>query len=100
METDIHYPTDSGLLYDAVHTVSRLLRQLQERQAKLKAESPAFGQVVFSNHTRRPKRRVYQIANGRGAKREKAYRDLLKVARKTYGYGLTALQADLPAGVF
>lgn len=98
VESDIHHPTDSALLDDAVRTVSRLLRQLKERQAALEAQGQASGQVLFTNHTRRAKRRAYQIANGRGAKRERAYRDLLKVTRKTYGYGLTALQAELPAG--
>ena len=98
VESDIHYPTDSALLYDAVRTVSRLLRQLKERQgALLEAEGQASAAVVFTNHSRRAKRRAYQIANGRGAKRQRGYRDLLKVARKTYGYGLTALTADLPA---
>ena len=98
VESDIHHPTDSALLYDAVRTVSRLLGQLKQRQGALEAQSQASGAVVFTNHTRRAKRRAYQIANSRGGKRERAYRDLLKVARKTYGYGLTARQADLPAG--
>ena len=97
VESDIHHPTDSALLDDAVRTVSRLLGQLKERQDGLEAEGQASTAVVFTNHSRRAKRRAFQIANGRGAKRQRAYRDLLKVARKTYGYGLTALQADLPA---
>ena len=97
VESDIHHPTDSALLDDAVRTVSRLLGQLKERQDGLEAEGQASTVVVFTNHSRRAKRRAFQIANGRGAKRQRAYRDLLKVARKTYGYGLTALQADLPA---
>lgn len=98
VKSNIHHPMDSALLYDAVRTVSRLLEQLKERQGVLDAEGQASGQGVFTNHTRRAKRRAYQIAQGRGAKRKRAYRDLLKVARKTYRYGVTALKADLPAG--
>ena len=97
VESDIHHPTDSSLLYDAVRTVSRLLGQLKERQGELQAEGQAGGAVLFTNHRRRAKRRAYQIANTRGAKRQRAYRDLLKVARKTYGYGRAVLaRADLP----
>ena len=96
VESDIHHPTDSSLLYDAVRTVSRLLGQLKERQGELQAEGQAGGAVLFTNHRRRAKRRAYQIANTRGAKRQRAYRDLLKVARKTYGYGRAVLAADLP----
>lgn len=96
VESNIHHPTDSGLLYDAVRTVSRLLGQLKERQAELEADGQSFAKVVFSNHTRRAKRRAYQVANGRGAKRQRAYRDLLKVARKTYDYAIRALTVDWP----
>lgn len=95
VESNIHHPTDSRLLYDAVRTVSRLLRQLKERQARVDSGGQTCGKLVFTDHTRRAKRRAYQIANGRGAKRQQAYRDLLKVARKTYGYGMKALRANL-----
>lgn len=88
-ETDIHHPTDSGLLYDSVRTITRLLVQLKERTGST---------IVFSDHTRRAKRRAYQIAQGRGQKREQRYRDLLKIARKTYGYAQAALQANPAAG--
>ena len=66
VESDIHHPTDSSLLYDAVRTVSRLLGQLKERQGELQAEGQAGGAVLFTNHRRRAKRRAYQIANTRG----------------------------------
>ncbi len=97
-ESNIHHPTDSRLLYDSVRTVSRLLDQLKKRQAKLELKGPSAAPFVFSDHTRRAKRRAYQIANGRGAKREQAYRDLLKVGRKTYGYGVMVLKAGLSPG--
>lgn len=97
-ETDIHHPTDSTLLYDSVRTITRLLKELKERTAALGLEEQARSTIVFSDHTRRAKRRAYQIAQGRGKKREQRYRDLLKIARKTYGYAQAALQASLGGG--
>ena len=92
IESNIHHPTDSELLYDSVRTVSRLLQELQERQQKIAADLQESPKIVFSDHTRRAKRRAYGIRNSRGRKREVYYRDLLKVTRKTCGYGLAALQ--------
>lgn len=97
-ETDIHHPTDSRLLYDSVRTLTRLLEQLKERTAELRPQDPPGSRIVFSDHTRRAKRRAYQIGQGRGKKREQGYRDLLKIARKTYGYAQAALQANRVAG--
>ena len=73
--TDIRYPTDSQLLYDAVRVLSRLLKRLSQRQS-----------ISFVDHSRRAKRRCLNIRNSRGKKREQHYRDLLKVACKTRGY--------------
>ena len=88
VESDIHHPTDSSLLYDAVRTVSRLLGQLKERQGELQAEGQAGGVVLFTNHRREPKTGVSDEPNV-------SERIGLKVARKTYGYGRAVL-ADLP----
>ncbi len=80
VESDIGHPTDSQLLYDSIRTVTRLLGRLAQHE-----------RVVYSDHCRRAKRRVTNIRNSRGANRREFYRDLLKVARKTYGYGVKAL---------
>jgi transposase, IS5 family len=86
---DIHYPTDSELLYDCIRTITRLLKRLRKRHSARETENQAG--VVFCDHTRRAKKRRHQITNRRGARREAAYRDLLKVAHRTFGYAAAAL---------
>ena len=85
VESTIRYPTDSQLLYDSIRVVTRLLRRLSQQQS-----------VAFVDHSRRAKRRCLNIRNSRGEKRKNHYRDLLKVARKTYGYGTRAVGAAQP----
>ena len=80
VESDIRYPTDSQLLYDSIRVLTRLLRRLSQQQA-----------VAFVDHSRRAKKRCVNIRNSRGEKRKNHYRDLLKVAGKTYGYGTRAV---------
>lgn len=81
----IHYPHDSGLLWDGVRVVTRLL-------TKLVAVEPELG-GIFTDHVRRAKRRHLKIVNARKEKeRRSAYRDLVKVAEKTFGYGQRLLE--------
>jgi IS5 family transposase len=68
-ESNIHDPSDSSLLFDGVHLLVRRLRRAAER----------FDIGPFSDHTKR-------------AKRREAYRDLLKVTKKTVGYVERAAQ--------
>ena len=44
VESDIRYPTDSQLLYDAIRVLTRLMRRLSQRQS-----------VAFVDHSRRAK---------------------------------------------
>jgi transposase, IS5 family len=89
VETNIHKPTDSSLLYDGVALLARLLGEARD----------VCGYARWSNHTRRAKRRALAVQNARtAAKREEAYRDLLKVSRKTLGYTEGALEALASAG--
>jgi transposase, IS5 family len=84
VETDIHAPTDSSLLYDGVRVLARLLGEAKE----------CCGFSAWSDHTRRAKRRMLAVQNARSeAKRQEAYRDLLKLARRTVGYGEAAQEA-------
>lgn len=84
VETNIHPPTDSSLLYDGVALLARLLGEAKER----------CGFAQWSDHTKRAKRRMLAVQNARTeAKRLSAYQDLLKVARKTLGYGEGAVVA-------
>lgn len=89
--SDIHHPTDSELLDDCVRTITRLLKQLKERQEELRNNGEITVEILFSDHTRRAKKRRYQISNRRADRRNRAYRDLLKVAHWTYAYGRDAL---------
>jgi IS5 family transposase len=75
VESNIHHPTDSELLYDCVRVLSRLMR----RARKLMGEV-----IVFSNRTRRARRRRLAVRNARNKQqRRAAYRDLLKVTDET-----------------
>lgn len=81
VETDIHYPIDSELLYDGIEVLTRLLKV-----------SPV--PLTFTDHRRRAKRRLVAIRNWRGKRRREAYRDLLKVTRWVCGYVREALQDE------
>jgi IS5 family transposase len=83
VESNIHEPWDSELLWDGVRVITRLLRQ---GRAVLGGERLAFG-----NRTRRAKRRRQEIAHAKNAEqRQRAYRDLLAVTVEVYDCGLTA----------
>jgi len=84
VETDIHYPMDSDLLCDGIEVITRLLMACQ----------PITGRG-FTDHRRRAKRRRLAILNQRGKQRRQAYRDLLKVARKTRSYARTVLAHEI-----
>ena len=75
VETDIHHPTDSTLLWDGVRVLTRLVGQLG-------VLLPAATQG-FVNHTRRARRRMQEISRLTPAQRprqqRRKYRDLLAV---------------------
>jgi IS5 family transposase len=75
VESDIHYPLDSQLLYDSVRVTTRVLERIAERE-----------KIHFHNHCRRAKRRCTNIRNSRGQKRKKSYADLIRVTRQTRSY--------------
>ena len=73
VESNIHHPTDSSLLWDSVRVLSRLTQRAKE-----------ISGIVVTDHRRRAKRRALGILNARkNTDRVRLYRDLLKVARKT-----------------
>ena len=88
--TDIAYPIDARLLNDSVRVMNRLLVRLKESAPSL--DFPCH------DHTRRSKKRAYQIAMGKGKnieeRRRTLYKDLLKVQRTVQGYAETALLAS------
>ena len=84
VESNIHAPFDSTLLWDSVRVLTRLL-------TKAKELFPRSG-ILFHNHTRRAKRRMLGIQYAKNKKqRHKKYLDLLKVTRKTAGYAQKAV---------
>lgn len=73
VETNIHLPSDSSLLWDCVRVLVRLMTKAQE----------AFG-TSFKSRRRRAKRRAIGILNAKSkTKRQALYRDLLKVTVDT-----------------
>jgi len=79
VSSNIHTPSDSSLLWDAVRVLTRLLTQA-------KGQFQGFD-IPFTDHTKRTKRRMVAIMNAREKKsRKRHYLDLLKVTSKSLGY--------------
>jgi transposase, IS5 family len=73
VESNIHHPTDSSLLWDCVRVLARVMKRAQE----------AFG-LTFVNHRLRAKRRALEINNAKSAQERKPlYRDLLAITEAT-----------------
>jgi len=73
VESNIHHPTDSSLLWDCVRVLARVMKRAQE----------AFG-LTFVNHRLRAKRRALEISNAKSAdERRPLYRDLLATTEAT-----------------
>jgi len=80
--TNIHEPTDSSLLWDAVRVLVREMYAAWEHV-----------DFAWSDHSRRAKRRTVAIISARKARRRDLYCDLLDVSRRTVGYAETAVEA-------
>ena len=77
--SDIHAPTDSSLLRDAMRVMVRLLNRAEEL--------PGAPTLQWVNHERRAGKRARAIDYTRGKDKKKTlYRDLLKVTRATLTY--------------
>ena len=86
VETHIHHPTDSSLLWDGVRVLTRLIDRCRD-DVGIKVPG-------FHNHTRVAKRRMLAVKNARWKKQRKAaYVDLLKASRKVIGYAQRAMDA-------
>jgi IS5 family transposase len=86
VETNIHHPSDSTLLYDGVRVVGRTLNKAKQ----LLADGAALGKQAFADHSRSAKRqmkRIMQTARQRGEeaadKLKSAYGHLLDVAKSS-----------------
>ena len=79
VESNIHAPSDSTLLWDSLRVLTRIL-------TKAKEHFPRSG-IVFHNHTRRAKRRMLGIQHAKNKKQRKGkYLDLLKLTRNVVDY--------------
>jgi transposase, IS5 family len=95
VETNIHHPTDSTLLYDGIRVLSRILK----RAAHLLQDTKQLGRASFRSRTRSAKRHMKRIMEGtrqRGEQAEQAmraaYHQLLK------GTSAMVQQAEQVAG--
>ena len=84
VESDIHHPTDSGLLQDGIRVITRLLIEGERL-----CSTPGYH---FSDHRRVVKKRVLKILNSRKEKvRTSCCKDLLEFAELVMGYGAGAV---------
>ena len=85
VESNIHAPFDSTLLWDSVRVLTRTLKKAKEL-------FPCSG-IRFQDHTRRAKRRMLNIQYARNKKQRKShYLDLLKVTRNTVAYAHNVME--------
>jgi IS5 family transposase len=81
VESPIHHPTDSSLLWDCTRKLTDLLDDASE-----------IINVSYSNHRRIAKRRNLAINNAKQmSKRLPLYRELIKATKKTIGYARRAI---------
>lgn len=86
VESNIHTPTDSELLWDGIRVLSRILERAKKELADL--------QFSFVDHTRRSKKRRLAILNAKNDdQRKKHYKDLISMTENTVGYAESAMQA-------
>ena len=84
VESNIHTPYDSELLWDSVRVLDRILWQAREKFADIK--------FPYNNRTKRAKRRCLGVMNAKNAAgRKKHYKDLLKVTKTVIGYAQAAV---------
>jgi len=80
IESPIHAPTDSTLLWDSVRVLIRLLKRAEEL-------AEGITTIDYRNHQRVAKKRTRAIRYTRGQeKKAPLYRDLIEVTRKSIGY--------------
>jgi transposase, IS5 family len=91
VETDIHHPTDSTLLWDVVRVLTRLVGQLAEA-LELRRIAP------FRNRARAAHRRMYEIQRmtsrqrqGEGSRLTATYRALIAIAEEVVASARMAL---------
>jgi transposase, IS5 family len=86
VESNIHHPTDSTLLWDAVRVLSRLIESCRDDYG--------LNVPFFRNHKRGAKRRMLAVLNAKNQKQRKAaYIDLLKISDNVLDYSHRTIDA-------
>jgi len=86
VESNIHSPYDSELLWDSVRVITRILNKAKDGLSGL--------QFSFMDHSLSSKRRRLEVMNAKNAKqRKKAYMILIKMTENTVGYAGAAQKA-------
>lgn len=86
VESLMHHPTDSSLLWDGVRVLTRLMRNVRARFPRVS--------FPFHNRTRVCKKLHLEITNSKtGAARERAYRKLLGYTQEVVQYATGAVKA-------
>jgi IS5 family transposase len=85
VESNIHQPLDSNLLFDSVRVLTRIMQRLCAQMGS---------KVVVPDRSKRAKRRALGILNARnGEKRKPLYKDLVKVTEETIARALDVVKA-------
>jgi IS5 family transposase len=85
VESNIHAPYDSQLLWDSVRVLDRLLGRVRKKLPGV--------DFPYSNHTKRAKRRALGVMNAKNQKgRKNQYKDLLGITKIVIGYAQVAVQ--------
>jgi len=91
VETNVHYPTDSGLLNDGARVLTRTMKKIEQKAGRLKKK--------VRNRMRSVSKRVIAIGYGvrhKGAegerKREREYRQLVRLTRQILNDSRRVLQ--------
>jgi len=86
VESNIHAPSDSTLLWDSVRVLTRMLKKAKDLCPR--------SCICFQNHMRRAKRRMLNIQYAKTKKQRKSnYQDLLTVTHSTVAYARNAIDA-------
>lgn len=83
IDSNIHHPNDSSLLFDVVRELVRLMKRAGQ-----------WVSVPWSNHCRVAKRRSFAISNAKNmSARKPLYRELFEFTNRTVGYAMTVVRA-------
>ena len=91
VETDIHHPTDSTLLWDVVRVVARLVGRLAKAQGRRRIKG-------FRDRRRAARRRMQELqrmtARQRDERQAETYRALIDIAEEVVANARTAVDAS------